>query len=365
MNSHSSVRTLLRALTSCGILASALLVNPAVEAQQSQAPTVSDPSPVKATPFPGWMDSVTFPGDKRSLQGPQEPIDPDPTSSVKPPAGPGEKSRFQFNPPKMPDLSAIRKKAWKSTYQRIGSDTQALQYEQFTAANVEAEKKRQHELGLLLDAFPPGTQRDEIGGMLRQQQGRVAAAEELLRLIGSATGLASVAVELGTLGLSSTQAQVQSTSSPLAPLLDIGGSAPLDLSRPSSLSATLVPAPEKPARAATPPRDAKTDRRIRELLHLLYPAATPEMPEVKAPGSGKPLKEPDTARLSPAANASPTVPAPGASAPAAASTTRPATADDDNRELDTSEPARIPERFYRPSATPSLYRDNQDDSPGD
>lgn len=359
-----------------GILLQAIVIPPGAVAQTAP-PAIPDERPPKSAPFPNWMDSVSFPKDQRTMQGPQEPVDPDPRSPVRAPAGPGEKRRFQFNPPKMPDLSRIRKKAWKSQYQRIGSSSETLQHEQFTSENLEAEHKRQYELGLLFDAFPPGPQRDEIAAMLTQQQGRVAAAEELLRLIQPASDSASVTVDLGTRGLP----QTSTSSAPLSSFLDLGTTASSETSilpkepigasptAPAPMSPVAPPQSQSTPASKKPVRDAQTDRRIRELLQILYPASAstvnltppPEMPPVhlsvpRDPEAASPAPPPAI----PASGSSPQVPtaAPEQKQPERGAASSAA-------ELTAPEPAHIPERFHRPTPTPSLFRESHEDSSDD
>jgi len=177
------------------VLCAALLWGaiPAAVAQPTDPPPDTGMQSASPGDFPDWMDKVTFPGDerKRSL-GPREPVDPDPSSAMRPPTGPGS-GRFSFTPPKMPDFQALRKKGWKTSYARVGSGSDTVLSEAFRQENLDAERHRYRDLAARIMCMPDNPKRRWLQERLDRQKQRLDAAEELATLLASETADADAA----------------------------------------------------------------------------------------------------------------------------------------------------------------------------
>ncbi|MFZ2961111.1 MAG: hypothetical protein WA705_29890 [Candidatus Ozemobacteraceae bacterium] len=311
------------------------------------APDTTSP---KKTGFPDWMDKVPPQGTGRNLKnGPIEPVDPDRNATIRLPTGPSEKSRFRFTPPTIPNLDAIKKKAIKTRYSqtKTGSNSEEINIEAFQTTNIDEERTRLNQLASAVEGLPDNRQKSFLQQALQTQQARIAAIEELRRLIPASINPIPQ-IDLAIPG------QTQSASPPFdpdAPPIDAifpgetGGnvdSAVLS-SSPASLAGSSSSRPGQPTNTSglsSPSEDQHSKQRIRQLLDFLSdppPGMTSPAPILSSASIGALFPVPAAA------------PAPGkvlASAPAPLSIT-PA-------------PSRIPSRFYRPEPVPSVFREDKE-----
>jgi hypothetical protein len=134
--------------------------------------------------FPDWMDNVSFPSDGRKIdQEPSEPTDPNPKSEIKAPQGPSSRTRFQFQRPKLPDFSQLRKKATKMQYQRDASGSLAIASESVEMVNVDESLRKLNDLEARLQQLPPGSERELLEKMRDHQKLLTGAMTELSRLV--------------------------------------------------------------------------------------------------------------------------------------------------------------------------------------
>lgn len=139
--------------------------------------------------FPDWMDKVSFPSQGgKTGGGPKEPIDPQPTSDIKPPQGPAKGSRINFIPPKFPDFSAMRKKATRMSYEKTGSGTERITSETVQLVNLDASRRKAEELASQALLVPPGPGRQYLENLANHERTRIAAMEELQNIVANASG---------------------------------------------------------------------------------------------------------------------------------------------------------------------------------
>ena len=259
-------------------------------AWMDQKPTASNPPPV-------WNQTP--------MRDPQEPIDPEPAAGgIKPPQGPrtGSRVQFQFDRPKMPDLSRIREKATRTTYQRTATGTDQALSESFSLEQVGQWESQAADLASRSTIVSDPIERENLLSRHRELTQRLDAVRELARLLGFATDttrLASVSVNLEPLSPAQRQRFRELKEA-------------LGLARPSSFPASDLTFPARVSRQPALPSNLGQQPQMISLILTASPAAM--------------------------------APASAASTPLAA----PAT------------PAKIPERFYRPGSIPLLGR-NQDD----
>lgn len=299
------------------------------------------PAPLKAPPFPDWMEKATIapthspapvPG-AGNMTEPVEPVDPDPDGHLRPVQGPSGKSRFRFTPPKMPDWKKLRQKATRVTLQRTASGSEMTEVETFDCSDLEGERRKITQLEAAIQALPPGPLRSALEARLADQRRRVAAAEELARLLppaaadrsvgsgaeptGAIVAAASPASGAGADPSRAGAAAVAGMTGPegavMASATTAAASVTVGLSRVSvsDLRTAALPTTLSPAQR----------RRVEELRRILWPPPRPPIPVLPAAGA----------------------PPPGAATRATASATPLA--------------GRIPEPFYRPEPRKSFYQE--------
>ncbi|RCK79756.1 MAG: hypothetical protein OZSIB_3910 [Candidatus Ozemobacter sibiricus] len=266
---------------------------------------------------------------------PVEPVDPDPDGQLRPVQGPSGKSRFQFTPPKMPDWKKLRQKATRVTLQRTASGSEMTEVETFDCSDLEGERRKITQLEAAIQALPAGPLRSALEARLTDQRRRVAAAEELARLLPPAAADRSVgsgaeppgavvaaaspvsgagagpseagAAAVPVAGMTGPEGAVMASATTAAASVTVGlGRASANDLRTAALPTTLSPAQR---------------RRVEELRRILWPPPRPPAPVLPAAGA----------------------PPPGAATRATASATPPV--------------GRIPEQFYRPEPRKSFYQE--------
>ncbi len=309
------------------------------------------PVPPKAPPYPHWMEKATMapthsPAAVAGAGGmtePVEPVDPDPNGSLRPVQGPSGKSRFQFTPPKMPDLKNLRRKATRVTIQRTASGSEMTAVETFDCSDLEGERRKITQLEAAIQALPVGPLRSALEERLADQRRRVAAAEELSRLLPPSAPMRQAAG-----GAEQKGASVAAPSHPSGKGAGLSGDGPA--ATPMAGTAGPGSAVASSAAAAAPgmaggPGGAPTGdglltasmpaglspaqrRRVDELRRVLWTPPRPPVPP--AP----PVSSPPSPGVGPV---------PATAPPPAAVASPPV--------------VRIPEQFYRPEGRKSFYQE--------
>jgi|GEM_PF-5901367 len=171
--------------------------HPSISAQEPDLP------PLKAVPFPSWMDQAQG-GDAKNggtedsakaFNDPAEPSDPDTKGKINSPQGPQVKSRFTFVRPRLPNFAELRKKSVRTVISNTASGTR--QTETIEISRVKNELTRLMQIASDCAALPQGERRNVIEKMLQAENARLTAMQELCSLLASNTSTG------GTIDLSS------------------------------------------------------------------------------------------------------------------------------------------------------------------
>ena len=158
--------------------------------------------PAKAPPpadsLPSWMqekpsanpgsESGPSPARTRVLE-PAEPIDPDSRGQIPGPTAPSDQRRvkFQFTPPKMPDVNKFRQKATRTVQQKLASGSELQIQESLQIGALQQESLHLQELASICANLHPGPERDRMVEVWKHQNRRWEAVQELSKLIGTSS----------------------------------------------------------------------------------------------------------------------------------------------------------------------------------
>ncbi len=247
-----------------------------------------------------------------ALKEPTAPRDPDPSSDVKAPAAPrnGGRVQFRFDRPKMPDLSEIRKKAVKTSYQRIATGTDQVLSEQYALEEIDQWAHQISELATQSLTAATPTDRQQFLDRQQSLQAKLDAARELATLLGfsgDTSRLASFTVDLNHFSPAQRQRFIE-----LKTILGLTSDAVVSDS----------PRPVRPTRIDRQP-------------------ALPVNLQTVPPTVGDPFPAADSSTSASITGSAST----GIAAPA--------------------KPAKIPDRFYRPERIPLLGREHEEEVESD